>query len=45
MVRDLVKERVEELFDRATAFFAVVRVNPHEAPRAVVTAEHALGGA
>ena len=44
MVRDFVKERVEKLFDRATAFDAVVRVNPHQAPRPVVAAEHALGG-
>ena len=43
MVRDLVEERVEKLFHRATAFHAVVRVNPHEAPRSVIAPEHAVG--
>ena len=43
MVRDLVEERVEELFQRPPAIHAVVGVNPDQASRLVIAAQHALG--
>ena len=44
MVRDLVQEGLEQLFERPRAVDLVVRVDPDQPARPVVAAQHAAGG-